>query len=302
LRVSTTDEYTKLWAIDTTGITVNSYMDNQAKAGPAVMTPADGAKVSVNPISGGINAVTMSWGSVPGVVGGTGTYQLDIALDPKFGEIIWSNNAIGAGPPVIAVTPAAALNPGTVYYWRLRVQTPVTSPWGEVRSFEVEATGALSPQIGAPANGATITSEMPAFSWTPTAETTKYKFELATDPSFASPIVAEEVTATGIMSPVPLDTGTYFWRVMALEPSPGEWSTIANFTVAEAVEPGADQPDIIIEPPVVEIPEIVVPAPEVTVEGGGEVISQGLLWAVIIIGAVLVIAVIVLIVRTRRSV
>ena len=56
--------------------------------------------------------------------------------------------------------------------------------------------------------------------------------------------------------------------------------------------------------PVVNVPEIVVPAPEVVVQPpvSEPAIPTGLLWAIIIIGAVLVIALIVLIVRTRRSV
>jgi len=120
-------------------------------------------------------------------------------------------------------------------------------------------------------------------------------------------MVTAQLAIAGIQPAVTLERGaTYFWRVRAIEPVEGDWSTIANFTVAEEAPAPPDPvvvtttqpPDIIVEIPpappatVIEIP----PAP------AAEEIAPAYIWAIIIIGAVLVIAVIVLIVRTRRTV
>jgi len=132
-----------------------------------------------------------------------------------------------------------------------------------------------------------------------------YQFQLSADPAFATTLVDEQLANAGIMPAVTLERGkTYFWRVKALLPVDGDWSTVANFMVAKAA--AAPTPPVVIEQtpaPVINIPAAppaqvieIPPAPAV------EKIAPAYIWAIIIIGAVLVIAVIVLIVRTRRSV
>jgi hypothetical protein len=97
---------------------------------------------------------------------------------------------------------------------------------------------------------------------------------------------------------------TYYWKVRVHQPVYSPYSEVRSFTVAEAevtppviIEP-AETPEITITPPevVVEIPE----SPPVTVTQ--EVITPAWIYVVIFIGAVLLIAVIILIVRTRRAV
>ena len=175
----------------------------------------------------------------------------------------------------------------------------------EVRSFTIEAGAAVVPQIGSPINGGTV-SETPAFSWSPVAGATMYKFEIATDTIFALPIYSTELAATGVKPDVALEPGTYFWRVQVMSPIPGDWSTIANFTVAAPAPaaPPPAAPDVTVDVPDIVIPPIEVPPAEVTVHPAAAqpTTSSALLWTVIIIGAVLVIALIVLIVRTRRTV
>jgi len=196
--------------------------------------------------------------------------------------------------------------PGTTYYWRVRVaQTaPIYSPWSETRTFTVKPGGTSVPSVGSPENGGTFAAA-PAFSWSPVPGTTVYEFQLASDTSFATPSVSEKLAATGFMLPTDLADGVYFWRVRALEPVAGDWSTIANFTVSEAA--AVEAPPIVVPPaeaPVINIPPIEIPPAQVEIQPAPSepAISEGLLLAIIIIGAVLVIALIVLIVRTRRAV
>jgi len=132
-----------------------------------------------------------------------------------------------------------------------------------------------------------------------------YQFQLSDDPAFGTTLADEQVAETGIMPAVTLNRGTtYFWRVRTIAPIEGGWSTVANFLVA--MEAPAPAPPVVIEtvpPPVIEIPPAQ-PAPiiEIPPAPAPEKIAPAYIWAIIIIGAVLVIAVIVLIVRTRRSV
>jgi hypothetical protein len=319
LSVISTDTSNKIFGVDTATNMLYSYEDTLVATAPTVIGPPDGLQVSINPISGFANDVNFTWNSVLNVSIGD-TYGLHVTLDERGDEGITpgpDGMSVGAVPgPVVSqlVGPSVGTTsadghivylPGTTYYWKVRVTAPIKSPWSEVRSFTIEASTALSPTVGSPANGGTV-YDVPAFSWSPVTATTKYRFELCDDTVFAVPLYAADVTSTGIKPDITLGLGTYFWRVKALEPVPGEWSTIANFTVAEPVE-AAPPPEVVIPPqppPTVNVPDIVVPPPEVVVQPPvtEPTTSEGLLWAVIIIGAVLVIALIVLIVRTRRSV
>jgi hypothetical protein len=97
----------------------------------------------------------------------------------------------------------------------------------------------------------------------------------------------------------------YYWRVKALTPTEGDWSSVGNFIVAaEATSlTTTTVASTTVTSTVITIPQatstiITMPAATQTVEE----VNPTYIWAIIIIGAVLVLAVIVLIVRTRRSV
>jgi hypothetical protein len=211
---------------------------------------------------------------------------------------------------VSSIQAGTNFQPGTTYYWRVAVSTPIGSGFSEIRSFVVQPTAASVPTIASPANGATVTTTKPAFSWTPVSGATMYDFQLSEGTAFAAPVYATQVANAGVQLPlnVTLEQGkTYFWRVRALQPVQGDWSTIANITIAEAVPaPPAPTPPVVVQQmpaPVINIPAappaqqiVIPPAP------AEKVINPTYIWAIIIIGAVLVIAVIVLIVRTRRTV
>jgi hypothetical protein len=183
---------------------------------------------------------------------------------------------------------------------------PLGSAFSETRSFIVQPSAASVPTVSSPENGGSIDNVQPAFSWTPVSGCTLYKFELSTNAAFLSFVYEAEVPTAGAQLPtvVELERGeTYYWRVKALQPVESDWSTVSNFVVAE--EPPAPTPPVVIETtpaPVIEI-QAPPPTPEITLQPPAEeVIAPAYIWAIIIIGAVLVIAVIVLIVRTRRSV
>jgi hypothetical protein len=288
--------------------TIWYYDDTLALAAPTLIIPADKKRVEiVSALLGNVQSVDFSWNRVSLATG----YSLFIALDAAFTQLIVPPIAVPSSlNPVSSIQPGTNFQPGTTYYWKVAVSTPIGSGFSEARSFVVQPTAASVPTIASPPNGATITSTKPAFSWTPVSGTTMYDFQLSEGTAFAAPVYATQVANAGVQLPlnVTLEQGkTYFWRVRALQPVQGDWSTIANITIAEAVPaPPAPTPPVVVQQmpaPIINIPaappaqQIVIPAAPAE-----KVINPTYIWAIIIIGAVLVIAVIVLIVRTRRTV
>jgi hypothetical protein len=305
---------TVIWAIDTTSNNTGLWTLT-GTLGPGteieLVSPAEGYQNPVNPVSGASQDIAFSWTKPT-----TGSIAYDVRIWASDGTTVLTTAARAAtdsAAPNILIGPnrtgdddVVQYAPGQTYYWNVRTSSPVDSPWSEKRSFTIEPLGAQVPNVLSPENGGVITSTNPAFSWSPVAGTTKYEFQLALSTNFAKAEVSETVAATGVRPIVQLDTGmTYFWRVRALAPVVGEWSAISNFTV-EGPPPEAPPPVEIVQtpPPVIQIPAAppanvieIPPAPPPPAQ-----IAPGYIWAIIIIGAVLVIAVIVLIVRTRRTV
>jgi len=290
-----------LWLVDSDSGNIYNYSDTLVSAAPELVGPVEGYSVPVNEVSGTPYNVTLSWKRVSEAT----SYEEEIAFDSAFNEVAVNPTETSSSPTVAEIVAGSNFMPGTTYYWRVRVAQsgPIYSPWSETRTFTVKPGGAAVPSVGSPENGGTF-SAAPAFSWSPVSGTTLYEFQLATDTTFATPSISEQLASTGYMPSTDLADGVYFWRVRALEPVEGDWSTIANFTVSEAA---AEGPSVVVPPaeaPVVNIPPIEIPPAQVEIQPAPSepAISEGLLLAIIIIGAILVIALIVLIVRTRRAV
>jgi len=295
-----------LYAIETASVfgpNVYYFDQTMSLSGPALNAPVDGERIEiVSSLLGNVQAVN----------------ELQVALDDGFlsqvnldglGGLAADGDPaceiLSGAPTVSQIIAGGNFQPGHTYYWRVRAYAPTTSAYSETRSFIIQPTAATVPNVSSPENGSSIDTTSPAFSWTPVSGATMYQFQLSDDPAFGTTLVDEELAAAGIMPSVALDRGTtYFWRVKAIAPVDGDWSTVANFIVAE--EAPAPAPPVVVEQtpaPVIEIPA---PPPATVVEippaPPVEKIAPAYIWAIIIIGAVLVIAVIVLIVRTRRQV
>ena len=159
--------------------------------------------------------------------------------------------------------------------------------------------------LTAPVRGATGIYVMPVFIWTPFEGAVGYEVVVSEDPTFAIIDWSRSTTQTMYKAEEGLAYNTtYYWRVRGVTgPAPaqqaapgGPWATGIFTTGAKAVAPA---PPVVIEPEAPAAPpEITVV--EVPVPGPAQAIPDYLLWIVIVVGAVLVIALIVLIVRTRR--
>lgn len=157
----------------------------------------------------------------------------------------------------------------------------------------------------------------PTFSWEDIPAAAGYYFQLADNANFVAPIVKLDgdlgrliVTAYAYVAGLDYSSA-YYWRVKAVSGTvdagnlvESDWASDVFITTAEPVEPtppivieeAPDLPDITIEQPdiVIEIPDIIVPLPAETP------ITPGWIYVIIGVGGVLVLALIVLIVRTRR--
>ena len=206
----------KIWAVDNATDALYSYTDTLAILGPELVGPAQGFEVGINPISGYTMDATFSWTKPSARVT---DYELRLAFDSDFAEVAKKLYPASTSSTVGYVVGHSAdgefdLMPGETYYWKVRVTTPLYSPWSVYRFV-------------------TVTEAVP-----PVTEVT------------VTPAPAPEIT---------------------VEAPPPPQVTV---TVPPAPTP-------------------VTPAP---------VIPAYLLWTIICIGAVLIIALIVLIVRTRRVV
>jgi hypothetical protein len=192
------------------------------------------------------------------------------------------------------------LKAGKVYYWKARVEksgpSAMYSKWSAVWTVTraLSETGTSS-TVTSPAPGATGVSLTPTFQWDSVPGAMSYELELADNPFYANSQVKKPLSHNVWTWDVPLEYNTtYYWRVRAVgADASGPWSEGAFTTMAMVV----DEPDQIIVP-APEQPDVIVNVPEAPAPTA--VIPGGYLLAIIIIGAVLVIAVIVLIVRTRR--
>ena len=264
-------------------------------------TPSDETQVDSDPVSGRNEEIDLSWQQFCL----SSEYQVQIAKDPGFTLIVLDT---GAFTPASAESPAAYypaggrvptspsaiaqwgnLESGHTYYWRVRVRQAATgqymrSPWSEVKSFTIgSGFPASTPSYGLqpvyPNNGRGNCPVKPvSFTWSPLKDTTKYRFVLAKDAAMTQVVKEATVTTTAYEYDGQLEYGqSYFWRVMALEPAPSDWS--ATFSLQTEAAPSPPPP-----------PAPAAPKP-----------TPLWVWVGITIGTILVIATIVLIFKVRQT-
>ncbi|MFC1941057.1 hypothetical protein ACFLWL_01415 [Chloroflexota bacterium] len=271
---------------------------------PTLKTPADDTTIKVNPGSGEAYNVTFIWEKFDDedITG----MDLEIATDVDFDGIVYTGSftnidtltvakVIGPTGPSGTPSQVAQFNPGNTYYWRVRVSetTPAYSPWTTPRSFTIE--GAVSFRVASPAVGATNVPIMPTLTWNAYEDAVKYYVEIGEDPTFAIWDSMYTTESAFVKATEALDYyTTYYWRVRAVTADGMEPAVTEGVFTTEAA-PVKAEPPVVIEPsPPTDIKIVEVPIPQPTA------IPSYLLWVIIAIGAVLIIALIVLIVRTRR--
>lgn len=320
---------TKLWAIDTPNV-LSSFTDPIAKTAPTPTAPVDAATVNLNEATGKAYDITFTWTRQNTSIDAS---DIEIATDADFSALVYSNEFTGHTTATIAkvIGPngndgTAQFMPGETYYWRVRTSEtgPMYSPWSTARTFivGVPAAPAAAPAVIAdvsllsPEKGVSDVGLDPTFVWSAYEGAIGYEIVVAQQADFKIIEYSHNVPADNTWyrsEPLAYDTA-YYWRVRGVTgplvgrgPAPGGPWAVSTFNTMSEPVPAA--PAVKAEPTVITITEPAPPAPPaeiVTVEvpvpipAAPQAIPSYLLWAVIGIGAILVIALIVLIVRTRR--
>jgi hypothetical protein len=152
-------------------------------------------------------------------------------------------------------------------------------------------------QLISPTAGGTGVQLSPTFAWSDVG-TPFYEFQLSDNPYFAEPLISDSPKLRAPYFDYPADleySKTYFWRVrssisgatsVCVDTQCGPWAMGIFTTMDEPVEP----PEIVFPEP--QPPVVIPPVQEIT---------PSWIYVIIGVGALLVIAVIVLIVTTRRA-
>jgi hypothetical protein len=268
---------------------------------PTIVSPVSGDQVSTT--------AELTWEAITAPSGTSVTYTYEVSLDSAY-----ANDFVSPTTTTGTTVVVTGLTAGRHYYWRVYVAAgnPLTTRRATSDFIVKLGTATQSATLAAPAPGATDVSLKPNLQWTPIAGASSYVVELADNADFTDSTTAELTTTVWAFPDTLRYDTTYYWRVKAKSAdTEGAWSTGIFTTVARAeptVAPPAPAPTVTVEPP--PAPQVTVeapppaPAPNVTVQVPEQEPTvpptPAYIWVIIGIGAVLVIAVIVLIVRTRR--
>jgi hypothetical protein len=174
----------------------------------------------------------------------------------------------------------------------------------------VEDKTTAPPTLGKPDVGDYDVSTDPMFTWETVPQAIRYEIALSEDPTFTIIEWSYNVEQTfyKVDEPLRYDT-TYYWRVRGVLGEPyqemGQWVTpstpwaVGIFTTEG--EPPEPQEPIVVQPTKPEV-NVEIPPTKITIEPAEQAIPNYMLWIIIAVGAILIIALIVLIVRTRRVV
>jgi len=300
-----------LYAIDIVPVVaipgvIYTYEDTLAK--PVVLTsPAVGEGIDST------TTVTLTWEDLNADT--VNVYQVQVNEEDDFpgatDEVIGTTTVLGVALAAAATSDYTdgneitwrAAGAGTEYFWRVRVGVgpagggPLLSRWSDSGSFMMRVAAPAAPVAVRPLPGEQDIVLTPAFSWAEIGGADLYEFEMATDADFTA-IVDSATPANNVyLASAELDYATtYYWRVrgIAFSGAPeGDWN-VSVFTTM--LEPEEAAPPVVVEPtpPAPAAPDITLTVPAAE--------TPAYVWAIIAIGAVLVVAMIVLIVRTRRTV
>jgi len=197
-------------------------------------------------------------------------------------------------------------------YWMARANLPLIGPWSVSRVVNAQ------PEIGvnAPAPAALATnlegraSITPVFSWGSFKSATGYQIQVCKAGSefdfSGENLIVDEIlgpmTSYALTTPLEYDSA-YAWRVRGLTAAgASDWSGAVGFRTEEApVTPTpTPTPTYTISIPAQPTPTYTINVPPAT-PAPTTGVTPNWIYAIIVVGAVLVIAVIVLIVRTRRA-
>ena len=111
-------------------------------------------------------------------------------------------------------------------------QTTVTVSAGQTTNAGEITVSSFYATPSSPANGATVTSSTPTFSWTGSGPS--YDLQVSTSSTFSPTTIDTSTSSTSYTPTTALSSGTYYWRVRAYNSygDISDWSTTRSFTVS----------------------------------------------------------------------
>ncbi len=221
----------RIWAIDSANGKLMTYNDTLTT--PVVPDrPVDTASGTGNLVNHVVKDVTISWETMTGATDYTWqcTDTKDFSSIPTGLQGTVTGNAVRL----------PALDPATVYYWRVRASAPALSPWSATRSFTTSLdTQVVELKPESPTAGDTGVALKPVFQWTAVIGASSYELLVATDTDFNNPVVikiGDYVLNSNVWE---CDTNldyqtTYYWKVRAVTASTHSgWSSTGVFMTLE---------------------------------------------------------------------
>jgi hypothetical protein len=256
-----------------------SFEDCYAKAAPSLTAPTKGFLVPADPCHCSSVPFALRWQRQCDAR----VYDIQIALDRNFSEIM--EDILGYEPPTLTtpdyLVTKGELLPGATYYWRVRAVEAETSQiihswWSTSLSFTVALGTVAGPDLLAPQDGATdVAIAKVAFTWNLVELADEYDWALSKNADLSNSVETKPgLTTTAYTYKGTLEYGTtYYWQVTAWKEGVqiSQSNTGSFCTKAKTSLP-------VVPPPV----------------------TPFWVWAIIAIGAVLVIVGAVLMFRTRR--
>ena len=294
--------YNNDYDMDTAQIgTVWTFEDCYAKKAPELLSPAANTTIPGDCYCNNL-PFSLKWDSVCDAC----YYDVQIALDPEFTDVVLSYDYQEGGKDIIGATGLSKVVPGVLtcqvtYYWRVRAHEASTcqiihSWWSDMGTITVApgpAQGVIN--LIAPVSGATDAGiKNVGFSWSIQASANKFDWVLSASADLSSPVESKTgLTNTAYTCTKTLVHGTtYYWQVNAYKDSTLiSRSAVGTFTTG-ALGAYCDPTDGMCFDNLQDLQ-----AHEAQHPVG---VTPTWVWVVIAIGAVLVIVVIVLIFRTRR--
>lgn len=223
------------WSLDTTNKWLVSYRDTLT-APLALTAPADEASGIGTLANYRIANTSLQWTSLEGAR----SYRWQLDHDTDFSSL----------PDGFEDTTRATqaklpqLEPATDYYWRVRVTSPVLSPWSEKWSFTTSlGSSYAAPRLVSPAAGDSQVATRPVFQWDEVTGATSYELTVSPELSFTRPVVvragASALPSTAWQSDLELEHGTtYYWKVRAMgQGTASAWSPTRAFATEPAPAP-----------------------------------------------------------------
>jgi len=189
---------------------------------PILLLPANAQSISnVNP--------ELSWNRVS--ADPAYTYNVEVGTDAKVTAKIRTATGVTDLFYVVSGDPLAS---GTTYYWRVQANSGTTlSDWSAIRSFKVDTVAPVdAPVLSAPADALVVTGN-PLFSWKSVVDSGRYQLQYATNSTFSAGLYESSALSTLNHKPLAPMSGSYYWRVRALDlaGNAGPWSDYRTVTI-----------------------------------------------------------------------